>query len=82
MFFSVFFYSPCNSPALVLCVIHVVLVILPILVVFAIIVVIAHAIYSISRSFASCPHCLGRDGSEGILCRPCSEAGERTHVGF
>ena len=44
--------------------------------------VLAHAIYSISRSFASCPHCLERDGSEGVLCRPCSKAGEQTHDGF
>ena len=63
-------------PALVVFAVHV------ILVVFVIIVVLAHAIYSISRSFASCPHCLGRDGSEGILCRPCSKAGERTNDGF
>ena len=45
-------------------------------------IVLAHAIYSISRSFASCPHCLGRDGSERILCRPCSKAGEQTNDGF
>ena len=68
--------------------VFIVLVILPVHVVFgvhvifAIIVDLAHAIYSISRSFASCPHCLGRDGSEGILCRPCSKAGERIHDRF
>ena len=61
---------------------HVVFGVHVIFVIFAIIEDLAHAIYSISRSFASCPHCLGRDGSERILCRPCSKAGERTKDGF